>query len=282
MFIDQLEPRRFLTITSATFDAATGKLTIIGNDKRDIVEITPLVGGGVTASYDGQDVDFPGKIKLISINTGGGGDIISLPAVSIPAFIDAGAGPDFVQGGTGNDTILGGGGSDVILGGRGNDSLDGGLQGDLISGGIGDDTIMAGSSSMNDDTITGGKGNDTVDYSKSTAPVFVDVGALQPPAQESDLIYGDVNVLIGSPFGDELINGTKRGMRIDGGGGNDTIVGGSGNDTLIGGAGDNSLSGAGGNDLFDISAGGKDTVDGGSSSDSVLGGQNDDMLTNVP
>ena len=70
MFIDPLEPRRLLTIVSATF--TDGKLRLVGNEKRDIIEVNPLAGGGVTASYDGKDVDYPGPIKLISINTGGG------------------------------------------------------------------------------------------------------------------------------------------------------------------------------------------------------------------
>src|SRR5215212_3520081 len=158
MFIDLLEPRRFLTIVSATFDANTRTLRIVGNDKRDIIEVTPLEGGGVSASFDGKDVDFPGTIKLISISTAGGGDLISLATVvGIPAFVDSGAGPDYINGGSANDTILAGGGPDVVIGGRGNDSLDGGLQGDLLVGGIGDDTIVAGSSDTNDDTITGGK-----------------------------------------------------------------------------------------------------------------------------
>jgi Ca2+-binding RTX toxin-like protein len=284
MLIETLEGRRMLTVVSATFDAGTGTLTIVGNDKRDIIEVTPLTGGGVTASYDGSDVDFPGKIKLISISTGGGGDIISLATiVGIPISVNAGGGGDFIQGGSDKDTLKGGGDDDVIIGGAGNDVIDGGQQGDLLVGGIGDDTIIAGSSNQNDDTITGGKGDDVVDYSRSTTPVFIAIGALQPPPNESDKIYGDVNKIVGSPFVDEISNGTKRGMRIDGGAGNDTLTGGSGNDTLIGGAGNNPLNGMGGNDTFNLNGSTSNTVDGGSGIDSVLGsGSGADAVTNVP
>src|SRR5580765_5343012 len=159
MFIDPLEPRRFLTVVSATL--TDGVLRLVGNDKRDIIEVTPNGSGGVTASYDGKAVDYAGPIRLISINTGGGGDLVSLATiVEIPAFVDAGAGPDFINGGAADDTILAGGGSDAVVAGRGNDSIDGGLQGDLLVAGAGDDTIVAGSSDQNDDTITGGNGQD--------------------------------------------------------------------------------------------------------------------------
>src|SRR5262249_3782852 len=124
MFIDAMEPRRFLTIVSASFDAASGTLALVGDDERDIVEVTPFEKSGGAGSFDGKDVDYPGPVKRIDIRTNGGGDLINLSEViGIPAFVDAGAGGDFVNGGSGNDTILGGGGPDVILGGGGNDSL---------------------------------------------------------------------------------------------------------------------------------------------------------------
>jgi Ca2+-binding RTX toxin-like protein len=282
MFIDPLEPRRLLTITSATFDPATGTLALVGNDKRDIVEMTSLPGGGVEADYDGNTVDYTGNIKLISVKTNGGGDIVNLAGVvGIPCFVDGGAGGDYITGGTGNDTLKGGGGLDAVIGGLGNDVLDGGLQGDLIVGGQGNDTIVAGSGTDNFDTITGGKGNDTIDYSKSTVGVIAHPGALDDTTV-SDLIYGDVETMIGSAFGDVLWNGTKRGMLINGGAGNDSIQGGSGRDTIIGGAGDNTIAGHGGNDSIDISAGGKDSVDGCSGVDTVIGAGPEDKLLNVP
>ena len=282
MYFDSLEPRRLLTITTSTFDAATGQLSLVGNDKRDIVEITPRAGGGVEASYDGKDVAFTGKVKSISIKTNGAGDTISVATlVGIPCYIDAGDGGDYVNGSAANDTLIGGGGLDILLGGRGNDSIDGGLQGDLLAGSQGNDTIIAGSASDNEDTVSGGKGDDTVDYSKSASGVKAHTGALDDTSV-SDILYGDIEKLIGSPQADNLKNGTKRGMRIDGGAGNDTLSGGSGNDTIIGGTGNNRIEANGGADLIDISAGGQDRVDGCSGIDTVTGASDNDTLLNVP
>ena len=270
MFIDALEPRRMLTIVSMNFNAVSGELSLVGNDKRDIVEISPLTGGGVEADFDGKTVDYPGKIKLISIKTNGAGDSIDLSTiVGIPCFVDGGAGGDYITGGSGNDTLLGGGGSDVLIGGVGNDSLDGGLQNNLLVGGQGNDTLAGSTGGTSKDTITGGPGNDTVDYSQATS------GVTAHPALDdttvTDFIYGDVETLIGSAHSDTLWNGTKRGMLIQGGGGNDSIQGGSGNDTLIGGTGNNNIQGHGGEDLIDITASAKNTVNGCSGIDTVLG-----------
>ena len=109
-----------------------------------------------------------------------------------------------------------------------------------------------------------------------------DIGALQPAFNESDKIYGDINEVIGSPFDDDIVNATKRGMRIDGGAGNDTLTGGSGNDTLIGGTGNNLLQGKGGNDLLSVGTGSSDTLDGGSGTDTAIGNAGDDTLISVP
>lgn len=61
--------------------------------------------------------------------------------------------------------------------------------------------------------------------------------------------------------GDQALQGTARGDRLDGGPGEDTLRGGGGADTLIGGPGDDLLIGGAGPDVFVLGAGwGDDTI----------------------
>jgi Ca2+-binding RTX toxin-like protein len=107
-------------------------------------------------------------------------------------------------------------------------------------------------------------------------------------------------VLDGGEGNDSLVLGAGMiGSRILGGGGNDTLIGSDGDDTieggtgkdrLLGGGGSDRLSGAGGNDLLDGGSGvdrlwgesGNDQLFGGSSNDYLFGGSGTDLVNGGP
>jgi hypothetical protein len=94
------------------------------------------------------------------------------------------------------------------------------------------------------------------------------------------------SILIQAFDGDDLVTVGPgvRGVRIEGGVGNDTLIGGAnadsifgqaGNDVLIGGAGADSLDGGDGNDLFYALDGVTDSVIGGNGTDTLYGDSTD-------
>lgn len=284
MHIQALEPRRFLTVT-IDYDPARQVLSFIGNDKRDRLEFGRTdPTETLRVVVNGQEEVFTSPIRLISMSLGGGADTVILGQVSIPAFIRGGPGNDTLSGGLGNDTILGEGGFDYVFGREGDDLIDGGLQGDTIFGFTGDDVITSGSDILeNDDTISGGEGNDMVDYSGSDNPLVLRIGDFTPaPNDISDYIYADIETLRGTNGNDFIRNLSRKGIRIEGLGGNDLLQGGSGDDTLVGGDGNDTLLGMGGRDVLDAQDGAVDTVNGGSGVDTLLSSDSNDLISNIP
>ena len=120
----ELLDRRVLPAVTATFSAAHGVLTIIGNAHDNTLAVSRKPGG--TILVNGHAVTVRGgratvsNTKLINVYGMGGDDNL---------FLDEskGALPKAdIFGGTGNDTITGGSGNDVLDGGDGNDVIDGG------------------------------------------------------------------------------------------------------------------------------------------------------------
>jgi Ca2+-binding RTX toxin-like protein len=138
----------------------------------------------------------------------------------------------------GADRIFGAGGNDLIFGLDGNDEIKGG-------GGA--------------DTFSGGGGTDTVNYTDSSAGVFVDLlsGDGRKGTAEGDTFFSIENV-IGSGHDDDLVgnDGVNALQGLDGAdtlkgfGGNDTLRGDNGNDILNGGAGADTMMGNFGNDTY--------------------------------
>jgi Ca2+-binding RTX toxin-like protein len=180
---------------------------------------------------------------------------------------------DTISGLGGNDTLLGGGGFDSLDGGTGNDSLFGGEDADYLRGGEGNDTLLTSSYyDLGYDTLDGGLGDDTyvIGNKYSEQDVFLDGGGI-------DTVDTVINWTLGAGFenlilriydesgpsgtGNELNNviqsmaGYKGGYRIDGAGGNDTLLGGDNPDTFLFRAG-------GGNY-------GSDVIDGGGDADQI-------------
>lgn len=291
--IETLERRSLLAAATVTIIQTTDGsiLQIFGTAKRDFISFG-LSPDGTLFDYSIALGDGSGEVisqrnnsvadfKLISASLGDGADTLIMGELPIPLFARGGRGPDSISGGFGNDTMLGDGSNDYLFGREGNDSIVGGLQDDLMLGGRNDDVLFPNSTLSNDDTVSGGQGRDTVDYSTVTDNVTVNLNNDLPNPSEDDFIIGDVEVILGSPQNDTITNGTRRGMVIDGRGGNDTLTGGSGNDTITGGAGVDVINAVGGRDSIIADDGEIDTINGGRDSDTVTGDGND-VITNVP
>lgn len=166
-----------------------------------------------------------------------------------------------IDGGAGNDNLTGGPGEDVIFG---RDGLD------VIRGEAGDDTIFTGRAGPGElDFFTeefriqqavGGLGEDQIRYDDRSGPgagpVLVDYFTT-PNARDSDfercptdgcsdILFPDLERIVGTDFDDELYGGDT----------NETLVGLGGNDTLCGGMGVDTV------DYSDSTAGVTVTLDG--------------------
>ncbi len=266
--IDSLESRRLL----ASVSIVAGKLRIEGTSGNDVIAVARF-GAGQAQVIDNGNVAFTfdlAAVRSISFAGLGGDDLITIGRVPLKAYLNGGDGNDSLSASAFDraDTLIGGDGADYLYGGPGNDLLDGGADGDLILAGDGDDRIILLSEALTDDTVSGGLGTDTVDASAYPNGVVLEVGNPDAdPVTVSDDILGDVEVIIGSAFNDDISVFSGRSVRVEGGAGNDTITTGRGNDTLIGGPGNDLLSSAGGNDVFDAFDTQVDTLNGGSGDD---------------
>jgi Ca2+-binding RTX toxin-like protein len=238
----------------------------LGNDLLD-----GGAGGGTAAFYDGPNTVGPGVTVSFALmgqaqNTGQGFDTL----INI----------DTLYGTRRGDTLIGDEHSQGFIGAGGPD---------LIQAGGGDDLIVLSGTGA---TVDGGAGQDLLRFWHSTNPALpeetagpVNVSlALQGGPQDTGqgvLTLTGVEHLSGSRYGDTLtgdeqvnhIGGSLGDDRIEGGGGddslmgdahffvvqggwvgdsagNDTLVGGDGNDTLLGGSGNDLLSGGDGADVF--------------------------------
>jgi Ca2+-binding RTX toxin-like protein len=111
-----------------------------------------------------------------------------------------GSGLDRIEGSEGAERLDSGGGDDVVNGGGGDDVVDGGIGDDLIKGGAGNDRVTGGQGS---DVVDGGAGNDVL-----------------------HLWHGGDDTADGGDGGDIIFFGAALDSsdRVNGGGGNDTLV----------------------------------------------------------
>ncbi|MFK7944881.1 MAG: calcium-binding protein, partial [Paracoccaceae bacterium] len=134
--------------------------------------------------------------------------------------------------------------------GDGADSLSGSAQNDMIYGGDDDDVLEGGAGA---DSLFGGGGQDQVSYENSDVGViFTPTGAPsefigQGGHAEGDIL-SEIEVLIGSDFGDEFVGNPNESNIIDGGRGSDTITGGTEDDLLLGAQGGDTIDGGAGTD----------------------------------
>lgn len=231
-------------------------------------------------------------------------------------------GNDLIQGLGGNDTIYGGAGNDTIEGGDGVDSLFGQGGNDSLNGGDGDDVLYWKGFGQGNDTLNGANGQDGVqvlgDGSGNTYAVGQTTDGLLTVTEsthrlviadltpevtvgggggDDSISLGDLSKLgiglltVNGDLGNDFIDSTnasygKLGVRINGGGGDDTLTGSNsaeiingddGADIVTARAGDDTIDGGAGTDI--INAGdGNDSVAGGSENDTIVGGAGNDSI----
>ena len=175
---------------------------------------------------------------------------------------------DTIDGLGGNDSIVGGNGRDSLIGGAGNDTLDGFFGEnfgdreqvpDTLDGGLGDDTYIVDNAG---DQLADAGGIDTVQA--------VDMDWTLAAGFENLELRNDVSERGFTGLGNASANrivATYAGSRLEGRGGNDTLIGGVAQESnvLIGGEGNDSLFGS---NAFD-------RLDGGTGNDTLAGEGND-------
>ncbi len=152
-------------------------------------------------------------------------------------IIDGGNNNDTLIGGAGNDTLNGGDGDDKLFGGDGNDTLNGGSGQNEFTGGAGADIIIGNpgqgdiayisdTEGLGDVYDLGATFGDTLEF-KGTGPVTL--SKFNAAASGIDNINGNGEAIIGTAAADVLdfsgLFDMNAVSKIDGLGGNDTIIG---------------------------------------------------------
>jgi Ca2+-binding RTX toxin-like protein len=159
---------------SASFAAATGTLTVTGDDLDNTITISRDAAGAIFVN--GGAVPVTGGTPTVAntasivIDARGGNDQVSFDEANgaLPAAT--------IDGGAGNDTINSGSGVDLLLGGDGNDTIDGNRGNDMAVMGTGDDLFIwdPGDGS---DTVDGQAGTDTMRFNGSNGGEEFDASA---------------------------------------------------------------------------------------------------------
>jgi len=293
---------------SATFDSASGTLTVVGDDADNVIVVSRNAAGAILVN--GGAIPIQGGLPTVA-NTGliemfgrAGNDQLSLDELNgaLPRArlfgelgndtLIGGSGDDVLDGGPGSDTLLGKGGADMLFGGDGNDTLTGGDGDDQVFGEAGDDRIIW---NPGDDTDLneGGDGIDTVEINGGNgAEVFTTTANgtrvrfdRVSPAPFSLDIGTCEKLVLNANGGNDSFSATGNlaaliQITVDGGPGDDTLLGSNGNDVLIGGDGNDFIDGQQGNDTINLGAGddtfqwnpgdGNDTVEGQGGIDTVI------------
>ncbi len=193
--------------------------TILGHDR--VVESLSL------GTFRDQDrVDFS-KTTTLALKLDLGQTISQVVNGNLSLTLSSALGIENLYGGTGNDVLIGNKRNNRIRGGEGNDQVDGGPPGDTSN-----DTLVeerGGGFNLTDTTLTLISAGETDTYAD-----FENVSLV---GDDSD------NTLDAQTFGGEV--------RLEGRGGNDTLIGGSGQNFLSGGSGNDSLTGNGLDTIFE-------------------------------
>ena len=238
-------------VISASFDPATGVLTVSGDDLNNNITISRdaagaiLVNTGAVAIKGGTST--VGNTSLIQVFGRGGNDQLSLDEANgaLPkANMSGGAGNDTLTGGSGDDQLSGEADNDILLGKAGNDILAGGDGNDVVDGGAGDDQAMgeAGNDKIvwnagdGSDKSEGGDGKDTIEInggndaeSFTATPNGPRVRFDRTNPNPSTLDIGSAEMLVLKMNGGNDSFAVRTGvapllaLTIDGGDGNDTI-----------------------------------------------------------
>jgi trimeric autotransporter adhesin len=215
----------------------------------------------------------------------------TLAATDIAVEGGTGGGPGTIVGTEGDDTLTGTDGDEVIDGRGGNDSLRGGGGADSMIGGDGNDVLdgwyfveTGGDPFV--DTMNGGLGNDTF-HVDNAADQLSDAGGIDTVRVDTidwTLAAGFEHLILHNDWSESGVVGIGNdldnwitvtyagGNRLEGRGGNDTLMGADGESET------NVLLGEEGNDSL-ISVGAFDTIDGGAGDDTISGSREGARLT---
>src|SRR4029453_9239612 len=163
----RLEPMesRVLPDVTASFDPATGVLTVLGDSLNNTIGIsrdaagTILVNGGAVPILGGTAT--VANTSLITASGLEGDDSISL---------------DETNGALPSAHLFGGAGNDVLIGSQGNDLVTGGDGDDVAFLGLGNDTFVWNPGDDND-TIEGQGGTDTMVFNGANIAEIIDISA---------------------------------------------------------------------------------------------------------
>jgi Ca2+-binding RTX toxin-like protein len=252
---------------NVNFTLTATKLTGVGTDSLVGIEAAQLAGGAGNNQLNASAFTGP-----VTLDGGAGNDTLK-----------GGAGDDVLTGGAGNDSIVGGGGTNTLvedadanftltatgLTGAGTDAI-AQIQQANLTGGSGDNTLDA-SAFAGRVTLDGGAGDDTLHGSKGRAMLTGGTGTNSlsggPGGVGVVVESGDVDftltfttltgpgtdnlgpaifeaMLTGGPNANTLDTTAFSGsVRLNGGGGDDTLKSGAGLDALSGGPGDDNIDG---------------------------------------
>jgi Ca2+-binding RTX toxin-like protein len=286
----------------------------LGSEAHDASDRLIYDGNNLWYDRDGDGAGEKQLVATMVKMSDNGGTAVTLLATDISVYdigqvivgtggndrLTGKAGDDRIEGLDGNDTLVGQGGNDTLIGGAGDDLVavgeadpfpEEGDGGAVLIGGEGNDTLAGWPihssvrSDPNADTMDGGLGNDQYQVDNRN-DVLSDAGGFDTVLAVTDWTLGegfeDLH-LDGDDFevgltgvGNELDNtmSVSYGGRLEGRGGNDTLIGSHRADTLLGGDGDDFLSAFvadSWNDSLDGGAG-NDTLAGGTAADTVTGG----------
>jgi Ca2+-binding RTX toxin-like protein len=263
---------------TATVSASQGRVELSAGAAGDVVK--PLcVAGQVRFQGGATDLLPCAATKSIRLSGGFDNELLDLRGLSradFPALVEINAyegnATGTIEGSPMEDDISGNG---PVNGNGGNDRVG---SGSPAHGGPGDDTMSGAEESFGDEgddvingygPVHGGPGEDTIVSGFSDAPA----PGLQVWVTDSSLraSFGDESqgfpatsfevVSLQLPDGAQTVDGSgfSGSLRIEGRGGDDTLIGGPGGDVLVGGGGNDTITGGGGFDVLD-GGGGDDAI----------------------
>src|SRR5262249_43726335 len=170
---------RILPAVTSTFSAATGVLTVAGDDLDNTIVVSrdaagTILGNNGAVVIQGGQATATNTSKIV-VTGGGGNDVLTADETNggLPqTTLDGGAGNDVLTGGAVADVPGLISGFDTLLGGAGDDRINGGASADFINGGTGNDTLFGGagndrvswSPGDGSDTMDGQNGNDSLGF----------------------------------------------------------------------------------------------------------------------
>ncbi len=247
---------------ASTTITVSGVLTVTGDANANNMSLTAdpnnplrfLVNDGTGAAAQSFDKT---NFTLVNFQGLAGDDMVRIDATAIPLM--SANSPDFVvrvDGGTGNNTLEVEGPSSGlswnVTGPNAGNAANGAVTfvsvQNLIGSAVQDIFHVLAGGSLNG-RIQGGGGEDFLDYSeRANSPVVVNLASGQATSIDGGVF--DLNNVIGSATGGDMLTGNAAGGVLVAHFGNNTLRAGSGRSILIGGSGKNHLYGGSSDDIL--------------------------------